>query len=316
MIYTCRYLRTFIERSVLNRLKMSIAPLNELASEVEEVAWLASPDDATKRSWITYLSGKDTLSNTVTFVIMIIGIVLRLEEDIDDRDTPGSFLIAFGLFGFSGGVTNALAVKMLFDKIPLLYGSGIIPERFLEIRAAIKSMLMRAFFEPSFVERTINDKLPLLLDSLDIQGRMESFAKSSTFDTMMEGAVEELLANPNAGMMLKMAGKENILNMGKPMAVNMLTNLAPKMQQFMMGEGGEGNGNGGDGKSPVDVAIIIKHIDEMMEARLLHLTPSIIKTLMEGVIRDHLVWLVVWGNIFGGMIGLVAAIITSQLGIP
>ena len=37
-----------------------------------------------------------------------------------------------GLFALSGGLTNWLAIHMLFEKIPFLYGSGVIPERFEE----------------------------------------------------------------------------------------------------------------------------------------------------------------------------------------
>ena len=29
---------------------------------------------------------------------------------------------AFGLFGFAGGMTNWLAIRMMFDKIPFLVG--------------------------------------------------------------------------------------------------------------------------------------------------------------------------------------------------
>ena len=36
------------------------------------------------------------------------------------------------------------------------------------------------------------------------------------------------------------------------------------------------------------------------------LTPEIVKLMMEEVIRDHLGWLVVWGNVFGGIIGVVS----------
>ena len=35
-----------------------------------------------------------------------------------------------GLFSLSGGITNWLAIHMLFEKVPFLYGSGVIPERF------------------------------------------------------------------------------------------------------------------------------------------------------------------------------------------
>ena len=39
--------------------------------------------------------------------------------------------------------------------------------------------------------------------------------------------------------------------------------------------------------------------------RLQELTPEKVKTLMEEVIRTHLGWLIVWGNIFGGGIGVI-----------
>ena len=37
-------------------------------------------------------------------------------------------------------------VQMLFVKIPLLFGSGVIPRKFKEIRGAIKDITMETFF--------------------------------------------------------------------------------------------------------------------------------------------------------------------------
>ena len=51
-------------------------------------------------------------------------------------------MLAFGLFGFAGGVTNWLAITMLFDEVPGLYGSGIIPKQFKQIKATMKTMIM------------------------------------------------------------------------------------------------------------------------------------------------------------------------------
>ena len=41
-------------------------------------------------------------------------------------------VFTMGLFALSGAITNWLAVHMLFEKVPLLYGSGVIPARFEE----------------------------------------------------------------------------------------------------------------------------------------------------------------------------------------
>ena len=51
-----------------------------------------------------------------------------------------------GLFALSGGLTNWLAIYMLFEKVPLLYGSGVIPNRFEEFKNGIKNLIMNEFF--------------------------------------------------------------------------------------------------------------------------------------------------------------------------
>ena len=64
-------------------------------------------------------------------------------------------MFAFGLFGFAGGITNWLAVKMLFDEVPGLIGSGVIPKRFEEIRRAVKKTIMKTFFDKKFIEKCV-----------------------------------------------------------------------------------------------------------------------------------------------------------------
>ena len=54
-------------------------------------------------------------------------------------------LFMTGLFALSGSVTNWLAIHMLFEKVPLLYGSGIIPNKFEEFKMGIKSLVMEEF---------------------------------------------------------------------------------------------------------------------------------------------------------------------------
>ena len=48
--------------------------------------------------------------------------------------------------------------------------------------------------------------------------------------------------------------------------------------------------------------------------QLLLLTPETVKELLAAVIRQHLGWLVVWGNVFGGLIGLVVLLSGLKLG--
>ena len=47
-------------------------------------------------------------------------------------------------------------------------------------------------------------------------------------------------------------------------------------------------------------------LTSLLETKLEELTPDRVKEMMEEVIREHLGWLIVWGNVFGGTIGLLS----------
>jgi uncharacterized membrane protein YheB (UPF0754 family) len=48
-------------------------------------------------------------------------------------------------------------------------------------------------------------------------------------------------------------------------------------------------------------------IGEIVELRLAELTPLMVKEMLYGLMKEHLGWLVVWGGVFGGAIGIVSA---------
>ena len=76
-----------------------------------------------------------------------------------------------GLFALSGGVTNWIAIHMLFEKIPFLYGSGIIPQRFEEFKLGIKKLILAEFFSKenleSFIKENMNENQNSILDNID-----------------------------------------------------------------------------------------------------------------------------------------------------
>jgi uncharacterized membrane protein YheB (UPF0754 family) len=56
----------------------------------------------------------------------------------------------------------------------------------------------------------------------------------------------------------------------------------------------------------IKVDRIREEIDQLMTEKLKLLTAPMVKKLLEEVIRTHLGWLIVWGNVFGGIIGLIS----------
>ena len=49
-------------------------------------------------------------------------------------------------------------------------------------------------------------------------------------------------------------------------------------------------------------------VSDIIEKRLNELTPQLVKEIIQNMIKKHLGWLVVWGGVFGAIIGFVAAI--------
>ena len=60
---------------------------------------------------------------------------------------------------------------------------------------------------------------------------------------------------------------------------------------------GEGGGNLTEG--------LVQQVELIIDARLAELTPQKVKEIVEEMIRKHLGWLVLWGGVFGGLIGLI-----------
>jgi uncharacterized membrane protein YheB (UPF0754 family) len=230
---------------------------------------------------------KGNVSNLISFLILGFGLIGRLQE------VAGSeWVLAVGLFGFAGGVTNWLAVKMLFDKVPLLYGSGVIPNRFREIRQTVKDTIMRHFFDEEYLTRFLGERVDAMTSSEGLGEKIKELLESEQVDGIIDAQLEKLMNSPQ-GMMVKMVGAQAI----KPLVVQFVSGVGAEAAPLLVAA---------LAKPGVEVGELREQIDALLTAKLVELTPERVKEMMEEVIREHLGWLIVWGNIFGGGIGLTA----------
>ena len=142
------------------------------------------------------------------------------------KSVAGEFIFQIGLFGFAGGITNWLAVKMLFDRIPFLYGSGVIPARFKEIRETVKNTIMKTFFDEVYLERYIREKADKLKGNIDITAKLTEVLNSPKVDKVMDEKLTELGTRPE-GMMFAMMGIQPIQL--KPVIKPFITGMAEGM---------------------------------------------------------------------------------------
>ena len=117
------------------------------------------------------------------------------------KSLTSRYILSFGLFGFAGGVTNWLAVKMLFDKIPGVIGSGVIPKQFKQIRAAIREMVMEMFFDAAFLKEYLGPRSKELITSINLPQLLKKTMSSPEFDSVFLAKLTEISQKPE-GMLL------------------------------------------------------------------------------------------------------------------
>jgi uncharacterized membrane protein YheB (UPF0754 family) len=202
-----------------------------------------------------------------------------------------------GLFAVSGAMTNWIAVHMLFEKVPGLYGSGVIPERFEDFKSGIRTLVMEQFFSEENIQRFLADQnQPLHLDFAPIIKKVDL---APTFDSLVE-----VIKESSFGQMLGMFGGVEAL---EPMRQSFVEKMGAALNDIT--------------QHPKFTLLVqqeltqpdIQHdlhqkISQIVEQRLNELTPKMVKDIIQTMIREHLGWLVVWGGVFGGLIGLLAAI--------
>jgi len=216
---------------------------------------------------------KSLITNLVSIFIIVIGFLYR-----DDF----SFIFLVGVFALSGSVTNWLAIHMLFEKIPFLYGSGVILDRFEDIKLGIKNLILQELFSIDQIEKFIFDNK---------EKASGGIVEKIDFDKVFVGLVESIESSQLGGMLAMIGGRKAL----EPLKEPFVKKLKVIIEDFI--KENAGNNNSTD-------ELFLK-IENILDARLADLSPNDIKTIIQKMIREHLGWLVVWGGFFGGLLGLI-----------
>ena len=217
---------------------------------------------------------KSLLTNLTALLISIIGIFFASD-----------LLKAIGFYALSGALTNWLAIIMLFDKIPFIYGSGVIPRQFKSFKNAIKNMLLKQFFHPKYIDAFLLHKnaenKPTADTSASLSGKVN-------YDVLFDKVIEVIMESQFGNMIQSFLGGKQAL---EPMREAFKEKMA-KMVAAIWATNAHMNST-----------LIVQRIEQMIDARLNELMPQMIKKIIQDMIRQHLGWLVIWGGVFGAVIG-------------
>lgn len=206
----------------------------------------------------------------------------------------GTALRSAGLFALSGAITNQLAIHMLFEKVPYLYGSGIILDRFESIREALKKLIMEQFFTPEKIESFVQSQER----TIDLSPIIEQ----TDFTPAYNALVRSVMDSPLGGMLGMFGGEAIIGKLKEPFLekIKASTIEISQSESFM---------NALNTHLHQGSTHLTETIESIVESRLAELTPMMVKEILHALMKEHLGWLVVWGGVFGGLIGLVSVFI-------
>ena len=218
---------------------------------------------------------KSLITNLLAILIIFVGYLYQ--EDYQ-------FIIITGVFALSGSITNWLAIHMLFEKIPLLYGSGVILDKFEDIKLGIKNLILQELF----TETQINN---FLLDNKVTSS--DAIINKIDFDKVFIGLVEAIEGSQLGGMLAMVGGRKAL----DPLKDPFTKKLKIIIEDFVT------ENTSSDNNSDTTASLLLK-IENILDARLADLSPEDIKLIIQKMIKEHLGWLVVWGGLFGGLLGL------------
>jgi len=235
---------------------------------------------------------KSFMTNLVSALILSAGLLLGNNE-------YATMLTMVGLFALSGAITNWLAIFMLFEKVPFLYGSGVIPAHFEEFKKGIRSLMMDQFFTVENIERFISTGSATTA-SINLVPVIEKVDLNPTYD----GLIKVIMGSSFGGMLGMFGGEDALTPLREPFIKHMKSSIIAltedeKFTDLLKEELDK----------PEALITILDKIEQVIEQRLNELTPLLVKEIIQAMIKKHLGWLVVWGGIFGGLIGLLSAIL-------
>lgn len=230
-----------------------------------------------------------------SFITHFIAVILTALSFVIPNE-QSSLLLFAGLFALSGALTNHLAIHMLFEKVPLLYGSGVIPLRFEAFKESIKNLMMNEFF----TKEQLDDFFKNEEKKIDLEPIIQETDFTPAFDALSKTVMES-----SFGGMLGMFGGESALDgLREPFSLKMKTAVVNIVSSDAFNQTLQNHMQ----NSPLSDDMI-NSIERVIDARLNELTPQIVKEIVQKLIKEHLDWLVVWGGVFGGLIGLISSLL-------
>ena len=238
---------------------------------------------------------KSVISNLLAAFLVFLGLIIPSPYK--------AYFLNAGLFALSGGVTNLIAIHMLFERVPGFYGSGVVQLRFEEFKVGIRRLIMGQFFEKADLQSFFGE---LGDGSTKLQGEIAQGIDELDLDAAFESLLDVIMTSSFSGMLGMLGGRDALNSLKTPFIDKMKEFFAKEFASSTMQEKIERAV-----RSAIDEDAIRQKLESLIDQRLDEMTPHMVKLIVQEMIHKHLGWLVVWGCAFGGLLGLLVTLVSK-----
>ena len=235
---------------------------------------------------------KSNMTNIISLLVTVLGFAIH-------NDT----IFMIGVFAFSGAITNSLAIHMLFEKVPFLYGSGVIESKFSQFKISIHNLIMNQFFTQEALNKFFETEVNSAKNTIDFEKILTKTDFSPAYESLKESVMQS-----SFGGMLSMFGGESAL---EPLREPFTQKLQKSIISITSSEAFQNVLNEAI-KSPNFSNDVYEKLSSIVNTRLEELTPKMVKEIIQEMIKEHLGWLVIWGAVFGAVIGYASTFVINM----
>ena len=234
---------------------------------------------------------KSNMTNIISLIVTILGYAI-----------PNDTVFMIGVFAFSGAITNSLAIHMLFEKVPFLYGSGVIESKFSQFKISIHNLIMNQFFTQEHLTRFFQTEVNSAKKTIDFEKILNKTDFSPAYESLKEAVMQS-----SFGGMLGMFGGESAL---EPLREPFTKKLQASIIKIAATDAFQEVVN--DALKSEDLSKdVYEKLSKIVNTRLEELTPKMVKEIIQEMIKEHLGWLVIWGAVFGAVIGYASTFVIN-----
>ncbi|XP_019849205.1 PREDICTED: uncharacterized protein LOC100633155 isoform X2 [Amphimedon queenslandica] len=283
-------------------------------AEQEEFKFLLKKELSAKRACLH----KGLLSNIIFFTILVVGVILmeisfpsqgprsyinnnnnnsKCEDNLGVC-IPLRSLRSFGFFGLAIGIINWLFIELLFRKVLCVFGSGLIQKHYGEIINGFRDVIVDVIFDTEQLQSFFTEKDERIRKILKLESRVSGLLDSDAAQKVIDSKIDSILASPQGMHLLMMnVDEEKVRRMLQVNIRTFIDNVSPMIYKRLVAPGIS------------DAQSLKSEITYILEPKITQLMPKDVNKIVAAMIHKHLSWLIIWGNLFGGLVGFVNEII-------